>query len=425
MANQSYVYGSGVTNIEGVDSFEIGNSYSKFDIVFFSGYTESSPAGTPRTAVSLGSTTGHYYYTGESKSTSTAANSPAGASTVWSQKLFFEPSYGASVEYKNDAYGITFGDGYYNIQNKSENSLKTVFTLPFRDRSDKETRALVHFFEDSFNKGEKPSGSYTGIYFTPFAPYNAEHEFYTEKTTRNFSYPNVNSVSTSLYREDQSTINWQEYFIPFNQTSGFFEIGRSYSKHDIVYLSGDTTNDDGISITNGLYKPNQSGWYYYTGDDSSTSTALNGPVGNDTLWTKDNFYFELNKGLSIESSPRYLKAEVQNGYMTRTKDGINNKLLNFNFTLEARDDKEAKAIVHFLEHKVGSKQFSFTPPAPYNKSNLAFFCPDWKHTLNFKDNNSIELTFIETPVNLLNDVVSFSNLITIDPYFKGKNQTQY
>ena len=35
MANQSYVYGSGVTNINGVNSFEVGDTYSQYDIVFF------------------------------------------------------------------------------------------------------------------------------------------------------------------------------------------------------------------------------------------------------------------------------------------------------------------------------------------------------------------------------------------------------
>ena len=237
-ASQSYVYGSGVTNIP-VDSFELGINYSKYDIVFFSGYTVAGTPPVPTTAASLGAATGHYYYSGDTAATSTAANSPAGASSVWTQKLFFEPSYNASVSYQNQTYDITYGDGYYNIANKSENSLKVKFNLPFNKRSDKETRALVHLLEDSFNKGEKPSGAYTGIFHTPFAPYDEEHEFYIEEISRGYDYPNVNSTSTTLLREDQSILNWQQYYIPFAQTQGFWEAGESYSKHDIVYLSGD------------------------------------------------------------------------------------------------------------------------------------------------------------------------------------------
>ena len=142
--------------------------------------------------------------------------------------------------------------------------------------------------EDSFNKGEKPSGAYTGIYYTPFAPYNAEHEFYIEDFDTNFEYPNVNSVSTILHREDQSSLDWQGYYIPFSQTNGFWQAGKTYSKHDITYMSGD-------------YVPSVSGWYYYSGESETVATDSNGPNGgDDSMWTKTNFYFDVNKGMSIK-----------------------------------------------------------------------------------------------------------------------------
>jgi len=406
-ASQSYVYGSGVTNIP-VDSFELGINYSKYDIVFFSGYTVAGTPPVPTTAASLGAATGHYYYSGDTAATSTAANSPAGASSVWTQKLFFEPSYNASVSYQNQTYDITYGDGYYNIANKSENSLKVKFNLPFNKRSDKETRALVHLLEDSFNKGEKPSGAYTGIFHTPFAPYDEEHEFYIEEISRGYDYPNVNSTSTTLLREDQSILNWQQYYIPFAQTQGFWEAGESYSKHDIVYLSGDG------------YVPRASGWYYYSGDSETTATDANGPNGGHTsMWTKDNFYFELNEGISVNSAPRYIKQPTQSDYYIRTQDGLNKGLLNLELSFNSRTDKEAKAMVHFLETHQGKNQFEFKPPAPYDISGKVFVCPKWEHQLVYAENNNVSVNFIEFPVNLLDESVSFSTLITVDPYFNA------
>ena len=66
-----------------------------------------------------------------------AANSPTGVGNTdpndtsepspWTQTLFFEPSYGSSVTFENQSYDIAFGDGYYNVLSKSENSLKTNF----------------------------------------------------------------------------------------------------------------------------------------------------------------------------------------------------------------------------------------------------------------------------------------------------------
>jgi phage-related protein len=121
--------------------------------------------------------------------------------------------------------------------------------------------------------------------------------------------------------------------------------------------------------------------------------------------------------VQISEAPRYLQHSVQNSYYIRTEDGINNDLLNLNFVLDGRTDKEAKAIVHFLEHHKGTSQFEFRPPAPYDITGKVFMCPTWDHTLNFKDNNSVNMNFIEFPINLLSQQLTFKTLITCDPYF--------
>ena len=416
MAQQSYIFGSGVTNISRVDPFEVGRTYEKYDVVFFSGFTN---AGTEVYALGTDAPTGHYYYSGDSSSTSTAVNSPTGlkrltdsnAANPWTQELFMEAAYGSEVRYENQSYDVTFGDGYYNVLSKSENALKTSFSLGFSRRSDKEAKALLHLLQDSFNKGEKPSGAYTGISFTPFPPYDESHEFYIDSINQSFDYPNVNTVSTTLHREDQSTLNWQQYYIPFKQTNGFWVQNRTYRQHDIVYMSGATCPSLEVS-----------GWYYYSGKDSSVSTNENGPLGAASMWTKDNFYFDTNAGLSITESPRYLKQPMQSDYFIRTHDGTNKGLLNMEMSFDARDNEEAKAIVHFLEHHKGKDQFEFVPPAPYDITGKVFICPKWTHKLNYKDNNNVSVNFIEFPVNTLSEEVSFASLITIDPYYTGDNQ---
>ena len=405
-----YILGSGVTNITRVPAFEVGKDYSLHDIVYFSGYTIAGTPAVEHTAESLGTASGHYYYSGAAAS-STAANSPAGATTLWTQDFYFKPSYPSSVEYENNTYDVTFGDGYYNILNKSENSLRVKFNYNFAKRNDKESKALIHLAEDSFNKGLKPSGGYTGVFCTPFAPYNTRHEFFIDEFDRSYEYPNVNNVNFQLNREDQSLTNWQEYYIPFSQTRGFFEEGLSYSKHDIAYLSGTNT------FANDRFKIFQSGWYYYTGDTETTADTSNSPTGNNSLWVKDEFYFDLNEGLSMKEAPRYLKMSTQNHYFIRSDDGLNKSLLNLEFSLDGRTDKEAIAIVHFLETHQGKNQFKFKPPAPYDIEGKVFFCPRWTHTLNYKENNSVNINLIEFPINLLDNEVTFSSLITTDPYF--------
>jgi phage-related protein len=125
----------------------------------------------------------------------------------------------------------------------------------------------------------------------------------------------------------------------------------------------------------------------------------------------------MNKGISIKEAPRFLKQPTQSDFFVRTKDGLNKSLLNLSFSLDNREDKEAKAIVHFLESHQGRMQFGFTPPAPYDITGKAFVCPKWEHSLTFKDNSNVGVNFIESPLNLTQRSVVFKSLITTDPYF--------
>jgi phage-related protein len=390
------ILNSGQTNITNISAFELGNNYSKFDIVYYSGYTDSSveyPAAQ--------NASGHYYYTGAA-ATSTASNLPITANGPWTNKFFSESSYGSTVSYKNEYYGMQFGDGYFSNLSKSENSLTATFNIDLNKRSDKEAKAVIHLFEDSFNKGNKPSGGYTGIYWTPFPPYDREHEFYIEQFDNDLEYPNVNNISTSFYNESESVTDWQNFYIPFKNTEGFFEQGKEYYPDNIIYASGSS------------FSNYTSGWYYYSGTEPTSSTP-NGPVGSSSKWTKDVFYFPVNKGIVFEESPRFYKQNFSNGYFIRVDDGINKSLLELNFTLKGRSDTEAKAIVHFLEKHRGKDQFLFTPPAPYDEQKV-FVCPEWAHSINYKNNNSITVLFLEQPINYLSVKVEFLNLITIDPY---------
>lgn len=392
------ILNSGETNITNVSPFELGNSYSKFDVVYYCGYTEG---GTEYPAAQ--SVSGHYYYTGAA-ATSSTCNLPTVSNGPWTNKFFAESSYGSSVSYKNEYYETNFGDGYYSLLSKSENSLRATFNVNLNKRSDKEAKAVTHLLEDSFNKGNKPSGGYTGIYWTPFYPYDKEKEFYIEEFDNQLEYPNVNTISTAFYNESESVTDWQNLYIPFKNTNKFFSIGNEYSEHNIVYASGSD------------FSKYTSGWYYYTGSTTTTASEANRPAGASTKWTKDKFYFSINKGISFNEAPRFYKQSFQNGYFIRVEDGINKSLLQLNFTLEGRSDDEAKAIVHFLEKHRGKDQFLFTPPSPYNKEKV-FVCPEWTHNINYKDNNSISVLFFEQNINYLSDEVEFLNLITIDPYY--------
>ena len=402
------IINSGVTSIKGVPPFELGNTYNKYDIVYYSGYDESDVSYPCTQAQS-----GHYYYSGDSSQVAAAANIPTAAASNWTTGFFFDVSYGATVDYKGLNYSTEYGDGYYNLLNKSENAVRATFSVSLEKRTDKETKAALHLLEDSFNKGNRPTGGYTGITWTPFPPYNMSGEFFVESFEHVYESPDVNKVTTTFYNETASLTDWKQLYIPFTNTKGDYTNDTTYYQHDIAYLR---TLPETPLVLDG-----QSGWYYFTGEkhvDYSADTGIlgtifNSPSGANTLWTKDKFYFDINQGLSIPQNPRFTKQDLRNEFTQRFSDGINKNLLLFSVTFQGRNDQETKAMLHFLEHHQGTQLFQFTPPAPYNFTDKVFVASSWSHNINYKDNNDILVEMREFPIDYLNVSQNFRTLVTV------------
>jgi len=274
--------------------------------------------------------------------------------------------------------------------------VRAKFSTNFAKRTDQETKAIVHILEDSFNRGNRPSGGYSGIPWTPFAPYNQSGEFFVESFTQDYESPDVNNVSTTFFRETACYSN-----------------DRAYFQHDAVFLRK-LANEAALT-------PIQTGWYYFTGEKHADytpqtgilGTKYNSPTGQYPLWTKDNFYFDLNQNINVPQNPRFTKQDLDNGFTMRFSDGINKNLLTFSVDLKGRTDKEAHAMVHFLEHHAGADLLQFTPPSPYDFKDKVFLASSWSHTINFKDNNDIKVDMREFPINYLSLSDEFRSLVTV------------
>jgi phage-related protein len=110
---------------------------------------------------------------------------------------------------------------------------------------------------------------------------------------------------------------------------------------------------------------------------------------------------------SIDHSPDHIQSEFTKVYNKKFKRGINQNLSTFNITFNQRSDKEAKDILQFLESHLGYKKFRFQMPRPYlsdteyhtslsGKSSCVFYCPSWTHVVKYKNNHTINATFIES-----------------------------
>jgi phage-related protein len=111
------------------------------------------------------------------------------------------------------------------------------------------------------------------------------------------------------------------------------------------------------------------------------------------LFTR-NFYFKPDLDFTIPVSPRYTKNEFEMTSPAFQNDGINKTVLAFDFSFTNRSDKEARAILKYLDDKAGFKIFEIDLPAPYNK-NINVYCPEWNHTYKFNNNHDISIKLLE------------------------------
>lgn len=145
--------------------------------------------------------------------------------------------------------------------------------------------------------------------------------------------------------------------------------------------------------------------YYYARQDYTSSSSITTDINNGNLvgyiyhLSENKPYFIWKPGFNYgnDNNPRVKTIQFGDGFSQRIPDGINNLLLNFNFSFDTRDLHEATAILHFLATRNGTESFCMIPPAPYGNL-LRFICSKWTPTQNFYNNYTIQANFVQVPI---------------------------
>lgn len=342
--------------------------------------------------------------------------SPTESPLVWARdEFFFDADYGTTVDFRANNYKYEYGNGYYILQPKNINSLNMEVDLKFKNRTNRETNAIVHFLENHQGQHEQdrvsPNLKYkqgiSGFRWdgnSTFHPYDSTEvqtkKFYCSEWSHSLNFENSNDVTVKLRNLDTSLLQ---------KTSGLFvnpakeyDASQFYEKHDVVY------------------SPVNQKHYYWSGDSSSYNKN---PVEAQSNWTRENgyakdinteywtrkFFWKPSIGLNVNQKPRMNEISLGAGYTQIYNDGINESLLNLDLNFNNRSDEEAYAILHFLEQHYGAIPFQFSPPAPYSRERN-FVCQEWSHTYNYKNNHSISAKFEEYPFNF--DAQQYDNNIS-------------
>ena len=330
--------------------------------------------------------------------------SPSQNPDKWTKdKFFFDADYGSSVDFTALNIKTEFGNGYYEIRPRGINSIRFEANLEFKNRTNKEANAIIHFLENHQGQHQKDSSSSNLKYSqgisgfrwdgsSAFHPYDSVEvqtkNFYCQDFSHSLTFENNNDLNIKLSNFDTSILKKSEDL--FVKRPADYDDAFQYELNDIAFSTGNHK------------------YYYWSGD----SAAGRPPVQENSEWTRESGYFtDINTeywsrdffwkpslGLSVNQQPRMLNIESVEGYNQVYKDGINESLLKLDLNFNNRDDDEAYAILHFLEQHIGSVPFLFKPPSPYDRLQN-FICQKWSHKYTFKNNHSISASFEQFPFN--------------------------
>lgn len=308
----------------------------------------------------------------------------------------FNKTYGCSANFSTKSIKANYGDGYFTNVIPNINNLTTNFTLNYDGLTDKQASSLIGFFENTFEyQPLNQTSSYANVEMSLFYPYKDDAKIYFENLDHKCVDSNINSISINCTTAYDSSLDYKGYLVTDETVIRFFDINKRYFFNDVVYYN-DTSS--------------AGGYYWFTGQNNIVVNAQQSPTGTNSLFTR-NFYFKPDLDFSIPLKPRFLKNEYEMTSVTYEQDGINKNILDLNLTFNGRSDKEAIAILKFLDAHCGFKLFEFILPEPYNK-NITVYCPEWNHTYKFKDNHDISVRFLEFKGKTASDIY-FNTLLSI------------
>ena len=309
----------------------------------------------------------------------------------------FNKTYGCSANFSTKAIKANYGDGYFLNVIPNANNLSTNFSINYEGLTDKQAYALAGYFQSSFeNEPLTMVDSYENVSMDLFYPYRNDAKIYFENLDYKSVDSNINNIVINCTTAYDSNLNYRGYSITDTSAIRPFILNNIYNKHDVIYYKNP-------SVISG-------GYYWYTGDASTSLNLSQSPTGINSLFTKD-FYFKPDLDFAIPLKPRFLKNEYEMTSVAFEQDGINKNILDLSLSFTNRSDKEAFAVLKFLDDRCGFKLFEFTLPEPYNKQ-LTFYCPEWSHTYKFKDNHDINVKFLEFKGKLISDVY-FNTIIKL------------
>lgn len=101
--------------------------------------------------------------------------------------------------------------------------------------------------------------------------------------------------------------------------------------------------------------------------------------------------YEPTRGSGKNTTARFLKADLGDGYTQRSGDGIQTTKDNWSVTFEALDTTDANTLIAFFEERDGYQNFTWIP----FRETVAkkFICPQWNESYLGNSLTTVNATF--------------------------------
>jgi len=370
--------------VSDVPFYETGIDINRYDVFYYTGINPGTESyGSITQVINKPFKTGYYYAlydipSGKNRFYARPGYSDPNITSQWTQNWSYTPSYGSSISFRANLNNIKLGEGYEYVSATNENTLHIEASLRFDGISDLESKSISHFYQNnSISTGYINSQEgITKINLKLFHPHDRIIPGYIKDISYNYKYANVNDLLVNVESPFLSSADWKESTIPFS-TAQIYKKDEQYIRDDYVFIEADASFAT-------------RGFWYCTANHPVSSFPPDSVTGE---WTQ-KFYFQPDGTTSINLKSDNYKNQKDNFYFYQKQSDQDN-LLSLKLSFNNRDDKQAKAILHFLNEKKGIDIFEFDG-VPNFTGTKNFYCPEWNHTINYKDNNSIEAIFYET-----------------------------
>ena len=328
-----------------------------------------------------------------------------GVSDIDLTKIY--PSYGMTVKFKAENKTMDFTDGYFKKTPYGLNSLKAVFNFSYE--ADHDTIQKVANNLEKLNNKVGFTNSTRRVL--------AQNKIYKNLPgfVNEYSIDHQNKnryiLSTSLsVGESPNLLNWK--------TSSFLNVdiktwqeGTEFEKDDIVYLPTNTSTTTNFRLGN----------IFYCKKDHKSVFANNPFYGRKakSYWTQD---FEWQPDEKFETSLDFNSEKFGSKFKTRKKEE-NAGNLDVKNLFSSISDKQALAMLHFLETRAGYRRFRCQIPSIYNRPKV-LISESWEHKWNYDNNHTITFDFIEDKLGVMPKEKE-DNYYTQSSFYKKKFDTDY